>query len=225
MEIAIAENEVPAMDYAGPRVVGPGKYLVLDAPRDPNWEPIPGGEPTLELYFDTDNLDEARSEAEGLYAQMREESRLEAQPARVLGSYFMTGDEPLAEHFVDEAFELLDQQRNELAVVAAQVACEVEIRSAIERVASAETGSLARIAIDAPSSYSLMDRRARRIFEVVLGAPPTEAPCWQKYAEHVRRRNNIVHRGAQVTHEDADTSVDVAIEMLRFVRGLVQDAR
>jgi hypothetical protein len=52
------------------------------------------------------------------------------------------------QHF-DEAADMVEQQRYELAIVTAQIACEVEIQAAIDEAADAPEGSLARMAIDA----------------------------------------------------------------------------
>jgi hypothetical protein len=191
---------------------------VYEAPRDPNWQPIPGGEPTLELHLDLESLDDARGEAERLYAAMREEARLPVTRPRVLGTFKISGREPLSSQFMDEAHDMLDQKRYGWAIVAAQVACEIEVRAAIETTASADSGTLARLAIDFPNNYSLMDSRARDVFEVVLGTAPTQAPCWKAYQLHVRRRNNVVHHGARMSGEDATASIDVMYEMLEFVR-------
>ena len=204
VEFAIFEDEIPAMDYAGPRVVGPGNYVLVQAPVNPDWQPVPGGEPTLELFVKASSADDARRQAERLYAEMRAESRLQEAP-RVIATYLRSGVEPVSMHFVDEAYEMLDQQRFEWTVVAAQVACEVEIRAAIEGAAAANPGSLARMAIEIPNSYSLIDRRASQVFEIVLGVKPTQAACWADYRLHVTLRNNIVHRGARATRRDAQT--------------------
>jgi hypothetical protein len=76
VEFAIEEGELPNLHYAGPRVAGPGNYILISAPVTLDWEPIAGGSPTLELYVDAANLDDAQRRAEAVYAEMRKEGGL-----------------------------------------------------------------------------------------------------------------------------------------------------
>lgn len=219
VEFVIDEAELPGLDYAGPRIAGPANYILINAPITPDREPIPGGKPTLELYVDATDLDDAQRRAEAVYAEMRKEGGLPPQPKpRVVGLFDATGADPLWLQHFDEAADMLEQQRYELAIVTAQIACEIEVQTAIEEAADAPEGSLARMAIDAPRSYSLIDPRAREVFKALLGQTPTEREFWAEYHDHVKRRNNVVHRGARVTRPDAVASVNAAEEMVDWVQ-------
>ncbi len=218
VEFAIDESEMPALDYAGPRVAGPDGYILINAPVNPNWEPIPGGEPTIEITVEAPDLEAAQAKAEDVYREIRKVGGLPARPSRVLGLFSDPGSDPPWLFFFDEAQEMLEQRRHEAAVVAAQVSCEIEIRAAIEDVVDAPEGSLARMAIEAPNSYSLLDRRARDIFEKVLGISPAFESFWQDYRDHVARRNNVLHNGARITREDAIASVRTAEEIVDWVQ-------
>jgi hypothetical protein len=218
VEFVIEEFDMPALDYAGPRVVGPDNYILINAPVNPNWEPIPGGEPSLEIYVEAANLDAAQAEAERLYKAMRKEGGLPPKAPRVIGLFEIGTPVPLWLFFFDEANAMLEQQRYEAAVVAAQVACEIEIRAAVEQAADAPEGSLARMAIDTPSSYSLRDRRALTVFTTALGVSPTSQSFWATYLDHVARRNNVLHNGARVIRDDAIASVTAAEDMVDWVQ-------
>jgi hypothetical protein len=221
VEFVIQEPEIPALDYAGPRIVGPDNYLLLKAPVNSEWEPIPGGEPTLEIYVDALDLDAAQEEAERLYAEMRVEGALPPQPKpRVIGLFMSFGeDAPWLRHF-NEAQGMFAQKRYELAVITAQIACEVEVRAVIDEAADAPEESLARIAIDGPRTYSLIDRRAQAVLKAVIGRSPTSERFWTKYKDHVRRRNNIVHSGARVTRADAAESIEVAEDFVNWLHSV-----
>jgi hypothetical protein len=217
VEFVISEDEIPALDYAGPRVVGPLNFTVYLAPVNPDWEPIPGGEPKVELYVYATDPDDARQQAETLYASMRKEGGLKVEPEpRFVGVYMNAGTDPLWLQHFDEAGDLIQQRRYELAVVAAQIACEIEIKDAIDLAAEAPEGSLARMAIEGPRSWSLIDKRAQKVFVAVIGRTPTKEPWWSDYRDHVERRNNIVHRGAKVSETSARRSLEVAEALRRM---------
>jgi HEPN domain-containing protein len=193
--------------------------MLVNAPISPDWEPIPGGTPTLELYVDAADLGEAQQKAEAIYAKMRKEGGLSPQPKpRVVGLLDVTGKDPLWLQHFDEAADMLEQQRYELAIITAQIACETEIKAAIEEAADVPEGSLARMAIEVPRSYSLLDARAQKVFKALLDQTPSDQEFWSEYQDHVRRRNNIVHRGYRVTRPEAAASVNVAEEMVDWVQ-------
>jgi hypothetical protein len=219
VEFVISEEDMPALDYAGPRVVGASNFWLINAPVNPDWEPIPGGEPKIELYVAAADPADARKQAEDLYAAMRKEGGLPTQPEpRFVGVYMNAGaDPPWLQHF-DEAADMIEQRRYELAVIAAQIACEIEIRDAIESAVDAPEGSLARMAIDGPRSWSLIDKRAEKIFAAIFRKTPTEEKWWRDYKDHVERRNNIVHRGARAAELDARVSLGVAEDLVDWVQ-------
>jgi hypothetical protein len=221
VEFVIEKGDMPALDYAGPRVVGPSNFVLVNPPVTPDWEPIPGGEPTIELYVEAADADDARRKAEEVYAELRREGGLSTRrEPRIVGIYMDIGADPLWLQHFDEAADMIEQQRYEVAVVTAQIACEIEIKAAIEAAADAPEGSLARLAIDAPRSYSLIDRRAREVFVALLGGRPTEETFWEGYRDHVERRNNVLHRGARVVRADAVASVGAAEEMVAWAQRL-----
>ncbi len=223
VEFVISDDEIPAFDYAGPRIVGPLNFILYSAPVNSDWEPIPGGEPKVELYVDATDPDDARMQAERLYAAMRKEGGLPPQPEpRFVGVYINAGaDPPWLQHF-DEAADMIEQRRYELAVIAAQTACEVVIGEAIESAVDAPEGSLAQMAIDGARSWSLRDTRARKIFAATLGKTPTQEEWWRDYRDHLDRRNNIVHKGAKVSEASARRSLGVAEDLVDWVQRLTR---
>jgi hypothetical protein len=119
VEIAIPYEEMAALEFAATRVVGPRSFAALHAPVDPTGRPIPGGEPTLELNLTgPDNLEAARSAAASMYDVIREEAHLPHTAARITGVYYMSGAWPRAEELRDDAYDMLDQTRYDLAVIA-----------------------------------------------------------------------------------------------------------
>jgi hypothetical protein len=63
----------------------------------------------------------------------------------VLGTYIVNGDVARAEELLETAYLLIEGHEFEMAVVAAQVACELEVRAAIESRMSHLSEPLARL--------------------------------------------------------------------------------
>jgi hypothetical protein len=201
VEIVIADDEQVAMDYAGTRVVGPGKYIVV-RPSPFLGRSAEGWPSTLHIDVDAPTADEAQARAIGLYETMRDVADLSPDhDARVLTVGPLVGAVNPWDVYSLAADEMLEQKQYALAVVAAQTHCEPYIHHALESAAEREGTSMARLAPTLLRSCSLTDRFGPQIFEALLGVDPASAPCWQKYKDHVYRRNRVVHEGAKVTHE------------------------
>jgi hypothetical protein len=218
VEIVINDDEQVAMDYAGPRVVGPGKYMVV-RPSPFLGRSAEGWPSTLHLDLEAPTADEAQVRAIELYQSMREVADLapDREP-RVLTVGHLLGTVSPWDVFSLAADEMFEQQQYALAVVAAQTHCETYIRHALELAAEREGTSIARLAPTLLRSCSLTDRYGPTVFEALLGVDPTSAVCWQKYKDHVNRRNRVVHTGAEVTRSLASASIEDAESMVDFVR-------
>jgi hypothetical protein len=205
VEFVISRNEEPAIEYAGPRALGPYGYSVID------WD----DRFVVTIDVRADSAERAESKATALYHRLRKVAKLEADPDPQRGmTMIIAGELHPADLFILEAEELADQQRFELAVIAAQTHCEMWISREVRAVAS--TRGLGAL-IDGQANWSLMGGHAPRVFEALLGVRPNSAECWIDYKEHVQRRNRCVHQGTKVTAEGAQQSIDAAVAMVRFV--------
>jgi hypothetical protein len=109
------------------------------------------------------------------------------------------------------ARQLRDEERTDLAVVAAQTACEVYAEVAIsEMLRGRELGKFEEVIPELLTGYSLMDRRGQLVFEALTGHKIQQASIWPAYRAHVELRNRVVHRGDEVTTEQAIGSVKTA---------------
>jgi hypothetical protein len=116
---------------------------------------------------------------------------------------------------------LRDQDYPVPAVVMAQTACEVCMEVVLtdvlrERVrdhdiANFITGSL--------RNYNPKTDNVKKLYELLFGDRVQGASFWPSFLEHVKRRNNIVHRGQAATPQDADESI-VAVD--KVIRHLLQ---
>lgn len=215
IEIVADESEFPALDYAGARIAGPGNYLLIHPPVDSAGTPIDGRTPVLEIEVNADSTSRARDLVIDLYGKMRAESNLEPKEPEILLVYSTELEVPPLHFFIEEADELFDQQRFEAAIITAQIACEICVRTRIEKYAETEGNDLARLALNS-INFSLMGRSAD-VFTAVFGFPPTRATCWSEYRTHVQRRNAIVHSGLRASREDAVASIDAMYAIRDFI--------
>ena len=168
--------------------------------------------------------DQAREQAIPLYAEIRKEAGLLPVPPRIATIAHVVGVPFPADRLVFEAEDMYEQRRFGLAVVAAQVHCEMWIRARVEEIANASGHALVQLAPQMPRSWSLMDSFGPRIFEALTGTNPTSAPCCHSYRSHVVRRNAFVHRGIEITKEEARESIDAVVAMVKFCLLYTSDA-
>jgi len=214
VEFLISHHERVALDYAGTRVVGPHDYMVVQP-----WQGDDEGASTLHLDVRAPTPEIAADRALELYQAIREVAELPSDDdPQVVTIARVAGVRRPADLFISTAEIMLEQQQFALAVVAAQIHVEMSIRTAIEHAAQRQGGAIATLAISLPTSWALMDRNGPRIFEALLGVPPSDAPVWQIYKAHVARRNAVVHNGASITRELAEVSIDAAVGMVQFVQ-------
>ncbi len=224
VQFGIGDREVAGFDYAAPRILGPRDALVYEATVDAaTGEPLPGAGPTVHMFFDGDDLEEARESAIVAYRAMRELAQLDPdEPPHIIGTYpaISLADDEWAD-WLDDAYELHDQQRHGLAVVAAQVACELQIQRTIQRAIGNAPSPVELMTLDVPRSFSLLDSIGPRLFRAALGVKPTTFPSWTDYKLHVNRRNLVLHRGADLDGHDATASLVVVDLMGDWLRELL----
>jgi hypothetical protein len=210
-EFLIEDHEWAALDYAGARVVGPHDYMVV--------RPWHEGEGPSTVHIDVgaDSPDAAARRATELYREMRRVAQLPPDAARVITVARVAGVTPVADKFTIEAEDMLEQRRYGLAVVAAQVHCEMHTREAITAAAARRGGTLSALSPEMVRSWALMDSLGPRIFEALIGVRVSSAECWSDYKAHVARRNAVVHRGTAISEREAQESIDATIRMVRFV--------
>ena len=116
------------------------------------------------------------------------------------------------------ARQLREEERSDLAVVAAQSACEVYAEVAVrEMLRARELGEFEDVIPDLLPGYNLKDRRGQRVFHALTGTSIQSAKFWSSYMAHVTLRNHVVHRGRQVTAKEATASIEAAEAFHEFV--------
>jgi len=116
------------------------------------------------------------------------------------------------------ARQLCEEGKTDLAIVAAQTACEVYAEVAIREMLKAhDLGEFEGVIPELLTGYSLMDRRGQRVFHALTGANIQHSAFWATYKSHVELRNRVVHRGDQVTADQATDSIVVAETFHEYV--------
>ncbi len=122
------------------------------------------------------------------------------------------------EVLLDVAKRLRDDGHYEAAIVTAHTACEVcteTTLSAVFRLKGIEylTDPLGGLI----SSYNLTNKKVRDVYEAVTNDRIQDQPFWPSFTEHVRRRNEVAHRGGEATQQEATDSINAAEAVVRHL--------
>jgi HEPN domain-containing protein len=126
-----------------------------------------------------------------------------AWAAPVRGTMF-NGDSLLA-----QAKELYDAERYELAVVAAQMHFEAQLRYLMERAAERAGTVWAGRLLKVMGVATLSSEVSRAAAELLLELDVTRSQFWPAYDAHRVRRNAVTHRAQQISANDARASIEV----------------
>ena len=210
--LSLSRDEVGAVEYGATRIVGPRAAMVI--------VDTDSGEAELELRLDdAADIESARAQGVALWEEIRNAGSLSPAPAVVTGVFRFSESVDRASEFIDDAEEMFDQHRYELAIVAAQTACEVVARSAVDRLHEGPRQDRFAISPRRFRRWSLRDPAGQLLFHAATGMRiQRDFLKWGDYNAHVERRNNVVHQGAQVTRDDAKSSLDAMWAFIEFVR-------
>jgi hypothetical protein len=105
--------------------------------------------------------------------------------------------------------------------VTAQAALEVLVASQIgQRLQREPIGELRGYILNGVRKHNLNDEPTQRLWEVLTGDRINMATPWREYKRHLARRNDIVHRGTEVTRADATASTTAVERMIRHIESL-----
>jgi HEPN domain-containing protein len=142
------------------------------------------------------------------------------------GEYNITGYQALLlVDILPTVRQLLDGGQYQLAVVIAQVACELRteqvMRAAINKVEPASLRDW--LHKSARRGNNLADPRTSERYTALTGDKinPGEG-LWQQYVKHVDRRNEVAHRGANVSKEDAEHSYETARKVIEHLTSILK---
>ncbi len=185
-------------------------------------EEVNGRDATAEVVVevDADGPQQASARAREEYEALRRAAGIGPDKQRPMMLYRLHEVYRKPRHFElrHTAQTLLAEGRNELAVITGQTACEVYIEHVMSEIASRKApGPVGDVFVRLVSGFSMRDRRARQAWEALTSLRIREAPFWKAYDRHVERRNQIVHKGAQVSCDEAQESLDAVLAFLTYV--------
>jgi hypothetical protein len=199
-------------------VVGAHQIAFTGAPWDPVEKTYMSTVECITLFVDApSDAVVARERALALLSQICREADIDTNDVSVVAFYEVYPAGGRADRALQLARELQAEGRHSLAVVSAQTGVEVFLRQSMSHVVEG-LGTEMALVLEFARGFSLMDPVSQRLFTFVFGRRPTSYPWWHEYAAHVARRNEIVHRGADVTSVEAATSIAVAEQIVATIR-------
>lgn len=152
----------------------------------------------------------ARILAQHLLGKVRRAAGLKAQEAPVVWVAPLLPTQSSSHRFLDHARELFESEDGyDLAVVAAQIHLEIQVKILVERTVADDSSRLRGAIVDQRHSWAPHDRWARAILEALFQVRMTDYPRWREYEAHLTRRNDVAHRGQEIDRAAAQESIEV----------------
>jgi hypothetical protein len=124
-----------------------------------------------------------------------------------------------SERLLETARDLFQADQYGLAVVVAHSAYEVGVERAVSQTLRAQGLDHLEDAIDGLlGNFNLGNGRVHKFFTALTGETVTDKPFWRGLEESVKRRNQIVHRGLEVTQAEAQASLQVAGDVVVWLK-------
>ncbi len=163
----------------------------------------------------------ARILAQHLLGKMRRAAGLKAHEAPVVWVAPMLPTGSSSHRFLDRARELLESEDgHDLAIVAAQIHLEIQVKILVERAVASDSSLLTAALVDQRHSWAPHDRWIRPILQALFGIRVTDYPRWNDYQAHLARRNDVAHRGQEVDRAAAQESIEVVEHFWLWVNNL-----
>lgn len=173
--------------------------------------PFDEGSDVVTFELDAEDADHARVLAQHLLGKARKAAALKQQEARVVWvAPMLPALTRSSNRFLEQARSLLDDEEAlDLAVVAAQIHLEIQVKILIERAVADDPSRLKGAIVDQRHTWAPQDRLVSAILEALFGVRVTEYPRWEDYRAHLTRRNDVAHRGQEVDRAAAEESIAV----------------
>lgn len=169
--------------------------------------------PTVTFEFPADDARHARLEAQHRLAKAMRAGGVIPRQATVVWVAPVSEEGINDLRFLEQARELLHEQRWELAVVAAQIHLELQVATLVRRATGSTSASPLGRLVARQRRWAPHTEPARSLIEAVFDCDVTDFSGWEEYRKgHLQRRNDIVHRGQSVDEDSACASVDLIEE-------------
>lgn len=211
VHIALEQSEREAIAEAAPQVV-PAERVEIHTDITDGAE----GDVLLALRVHATSSEEAIDAAADSYRRIRGKAGLPAAPTLVLGFISPWWQQNRIPDLGKEAIALSKQGRHDLAVIRSQTVCELAITKTLTQLLKdqhpdAEPARLIR------RPATLRDDQSKAFLHMLTGQRIQDQEWWPRYVEHLKRRNAIVHEGLAVTDQDAGASIEVSLELRKWL--------
>ncbi len=125
----------------------------------------------------------------------------------------MRADELSTNRFLEQARDPLNGERYELAIVAAQIHFEMQVRLLMERAAKRNGETWAKRLIKNSRAAMLANDVSKATAELLLQIDVTKQSFWPAYTVHLARRNAVVHEGKTMGKQEAQESINTVESM------------
>ncbi len=160
------------------------------------------------VEIDGADPDDARVRAQHMLGELQRRAKLPVRQAPVVWVARLSDDNPSSLRFLAEAEDLIGNEHSEMAVVAAQIHLEVQVRVLIEAAIEASSESALGVVLLERRVWSPHDRFVQAILVALFGVTVKDYPGWGDYMAHVSRRGAVVHRGQAIDADSARASVE-----------------
>jgi len=111
------------------------------------------------------------------------------------------------------------RKRQKRPIVAAQTAFEVYVRGLLRNLLrNAASGEVIDVVLSRSRSMTLRDPQGQRLLAALSGSRPAQQnKIWQRYVEHVKRRNGVVHEGAEFDQDAASESIRAVERLISWI--------
>ena len=118
------------------------------------------------------------------------------------------GDEMEKSHrFLEQAKDLFGSEQFDLAIVAAQIHFETQLRLLLERAATRANSRWAARLMNYQRVAALSNDVSKASVQLLLGIDVTQSQYWTEFAAHLKRRNAVVHEGRSMGSKEAASSI------------------
>ncbi len=163
---------------------------------------------TLELEAAT--AEDARQVAREKLADLRARAELPSLDSAVLWVARLSDEPASSLRFLAKSEDLVRDEEYALAVVAAQIHLEVQVRILVESVAEVSASPVLEAVIARQSRWAPHERWLQPILEALFEIRFADCPSWGAYKDHhITRRNHVVHEGQEVDRAAAVASIEV----------------
>jgi hypothetical protein len=143
--------------------------------------------------------------------------------AHSAAAWFEKRDYP--SQLLEAAGDMLKRERYEVAVVTAQMACEICTERVLRAYFLARGVSFLEDSVDdLLPSYNLSNDKVRKVYVALTSDPIHQEFFWSEYKVVVSLRNKAIHAGARIQESQAQMVLRVAKLVIKHLQSIEQRA-